>query len=404
MLESSAVVGWYEVRLIDILKTLENGARPKGGVKNIEKGIPSIGGEHLDKDGGFDFTGCRYVPENFFNQQKRGIIQRQDILIVKDGATTGKVSFVGEDFPFSKSMVNEHVFILRPKKDVDPRWLFFYIYSVYGQSQIKKSFHGMIGGINTKFAEDFYLLLPPLEVQRKIVQVLDKINELKQKRQKIMEIAKELPQSIFLDMFGDPYVNPKSWKTVSVEEVIDNIRYGTSTPPIFSDSLGFPFIRATNIKFGKIVKKDLKFISKKEGDKIPKCKLEEGEVIVVRSGVNTGDSTNIDKKYHGSYAGYDIILTPNKNLILGEFLSSQFMTTFLRDQMKNLSKRSAQSHLNAAEIKSLRIILPPMELQVEFIKIKNVYEKVTDKYELTLEEYQMLFSSLLSMAMIGKLK
>ena len=34
---------------------LQSGSRPKGGVRGIETGIPSVGGEHLNSYGGFDF-------------------------------------------------------------------------------------------------------------------------------------------------------------------------------------------------------------------------------------------------------------------------------------------------------------------------------------------------------------
>ena len=46
--------------------TLESGSRPKGGVGGILDGIPSLGGEHLNTDGGFTFEKIKYIPEDFF--------------------------------------------------------------------------------------------------------------------------------------------------------------------------------------------------------------------------------------------------------------------------------------------------------------------------------------------------
>lgn len=68
-----------------------------------------------------------------------------------------------------------------------------------------------------------------------------------------------------------------------------SIRYGTSTPPKFSKS-GYAFIRATNIKNGHIVLNDMKYIDQVEADKIEKCRLQGGELLIVRSGVNSGDT------------------------------------------------------------------------------------------------------------------
>ena len=102
--------GWTPTSLDCILETLEAGKRPKGGVKKSTKGIPSLGGEHLNSEGNFNFQKLKFVPLEFFESMSKGHVKFDDVLIVKDGATTGKVSFVRKDFPYSKAAVNEHVF------------------------------------------------------------------------------------------------------------------------------------------------------------------------------------------------------------------------------------------------------------------------------------------------------
>jgi type I restriction enzyme S subunit len=104
---------WSETPLHELLVSLESGSRPKGGVKGIQAGIPSIGAEHLSNDGSFDFTNIRFIPESFARSMRRGFLQKTNVLIVKDGATTGKTSFVSDSFPFEFACINEHVFICR---------------------------------------------------------------------------------------------------------------------------------------------------------------------------------------------------------------------------------------------------------------------------------------------------
>jgi len=58
------------------------------------EGIPSISAEHMTSYGKFDFSSIRYVPKEFYNSMSHGHITKNDILIVKDGATTGKVCLV----------------------------------------------------------------------------------------------------------------------------------------------------------------------------------------------------------------------------------------------------------------------------------------------------------------------
>lgn len=191
---------WKRVSLFQILETLENGSRPKGGIKEIEEGIPSIGGEHLSPNGRFDFENLRLIPKEFYSSLKRGKIKRQDVLVVKDGATTGKTSFVANDFPYKESAVNEHVFILRGKKEViEQKFLFYHLHSPTGQKQIDANFHGAaIGGINTQFAKNYFLNLPPLSVQRRLVSILDKTEQLKVWREESDKLTNDYLYNVFL--------------------------------------------------------------------------------------------------------------------------------------------------------------------------------------------------------------
>ena len=191
---------WKWVKLKDLLASLESGKRPRGGA--VENGIPSIGGEHLNSDGGFNFHKMKYIPEDFYKTLKKGKIQINDILVVKDGATTGKVSFVSEEFPYKKAAVNEHIFILRVKNDYIPKYVFWFLFSPAGQKEILKNFGGAAqGGINRKFVKNVDIPIPitkngklDLQKQRQIAEYLDSIHN------KIKQLI--VLQSIQLEKFG----------------------------------------------------------------------------------------------------------------------------------------------------------------------------------------------------------
>jgi len=169
--------GWVWAKIEDVLQTLESGGRPRGGVRNIKEGVPSIGGEHLLYNGGFDFTNIRYIPREFYEKMAKGKIQKKDILVVKDGATTGKTAFVADSFPFSEAAVNEHVFILRIFEGyMEPKYLFFWMQSPYGQSCVKENFKGTAqGGINSYFVKNSSFALPPLPEQHRIVAKIEEL-------------------------------------------------------------------------------------------------------------------------------------------------------------------------------------------------------------------------------------
>ena len=169
--------GWVWATVDDTLLALESGSRPRGGVRGIREGIPSIGGEHVLYSGGFDFTNTRYIPEEYYESMKKGKIARNDVLVVKDGATTGKTGFVSGSFPFSEAAVNEHVFILRVFEEyMEPMYLFFWMQSPFGQQCVKDNFRGTAqGGINTSFVKNSQIPISPLAEQQRIVAKIEEL-------------------------------------------------------------------------------------------------------------------------------------------------------------------------------------------------------------------------------------
>lgn len=204
--ESDEAKKWERKRLGEVLETIESGGRPKGGVFEIREGIPSIGAEHLNSSGGFNFNNLRFIPHEFYEKMTRGKIQKGDILMVKDGATTGKASFVGNNFPYNDAAVNEHVFRLRGKEFLEQEFLFWFLYSPLGQKQIQQEFHGAAqGGINQQFVNGVYVLVPPLFDQRRIAAELKEkmayAEKLRSSIEKQLSAINALPQAILRKAF-----------------------------------------------------------------------------------------------------------------------------------------------------------------------------------------------------------
>ncbi|MGI6370439.1 MAG: restriction endonuclease subunit S [Candidatus Kapaibacterium sp.] len=167
-----------------ILNTLESGNRPKGGVGEYLDGVPSLGGEHIGLNGRIfvNKDNIKYVPTDYFNASKQGVLNDLDILICKDGALTGKVAlFKISDLGFDSSMINEHVFLLRTNEKAIQHYLFNILLSKRGQELLKSNITGQgQGGLNRANLLDIKIPLPPLDIQQKIVseiEVLEKKEE-----------------------------------------------------------------------------------------------------------------------------------------------------------------------------------------------------------------------------------
>ena len=194
---------WRKVKLGEVFSEIESGGRPPGGALMINEGIPSIGAEHLDDKGGFDFSNIKYVPEKYFNNSVRGRIKENDVLVVKDGATIGKVSRISKNFPFPQAMINEHVFIIRGKKNlIDQNFLFYKISTREGKETIKNSVGGSAqGGLKKDFLDHWEVYLPNLNEQKRIAEILSTFDDKIELNNKISKNLEAIAQAIFKEWF-----------------------------------------------------------------------------------------------------------------------------------------------------------------------------------------------------------
>jgi type I restriction enzyme S subunit len=127
--------GWRVGQLNEIIKEAESGSRPKGGAET--DGIPSIGAEKIERFGVYDYSGEKYINNNYYTQMKRGHVKDGDVLLYKDGAYTGKSSMALDGFPYKECAVNEHVFLLR----TEASRFQFYLYFLISYPDIKTMIH-----------------------------------------------------------------------------------------------------------------------------------------------------------------------------------------------------------------------------------------------------------------------
>lgn len=400
--------GWKEVKLSDILESIENGNRPKGGITDLKDGIPSFGGEHINSKGGFNLKNVRLIPKDFYNSMKRGKIKKGDVLVVKDGATTGKVSFVDDDFPFESAAVNEHVFILRGKKDlVYQKFLFYHLYSPIGQRQMDANFHGAaIGGINTQFIKNYNLILPPLLTQKKIAAVLEKAEKLREWRKEADGLTDKLLRSTFLEMFGDIFTNSKGWKVEKLGNLIKKnsfISYGIVQPGN-EYSEGVNIIRPIDIINNQLIYENIKKVDPEIERKFKRTRLEGNEILITVRGT-TGNTAITNEKCKGFNVTRGIaVIRPDLSNInifyLNEYFKSPVGYRYIQEHTQGATLRQ----INIKDLKVMPILLPPIELQQKFASIVETGGVLQEYQTQSRQHIENFFNVLMQRAFHGELE
>lgn len=163
---------WNEWRLTTAIRRMESGSREQGpaGESGV---IPNLGGEHIGANHRLKLANLRFVSRRFFSRMRSGIVQPGDILLVKDGATIGKVAHV-EEMPFRRLSVNEHVYLIRTNNRVAPRYVFHILCHSRVLEHIWLNVTGSAQpGLNKSFVKTIRAPFPPLVEQQEIARYVD---------------------------------------------------------------------------------------------------------------------------------------------------------------------------------------------------------------------------------------
>ena len=396
--------------LKDAILVLESGSREKGGA--LSSGIPSLGAEHLSDNGKFnlEYDKLKYVSENHFRSMKSGHIKLNDILVVKDGATTGKTSFVDDNFPFGKAAINEHVFLLRPSEILFSKYLFYYLYSDVGQRYILSDFRGAtVGGISRNFI-DMPIPLPSLEVQRQIADVLDRASVLIEKRKAQIEKLDLLVKSQFIEIFGDPVTNPIGWEVRKLGNVIEgtpqNGLYKPSTD-YTSDGSGTPIVRIDAFYDGKL-KDATHFRRLNCTDKeIALYRLDNHDIVINR--VNSIE-------YLGKCAYIEGLCEPtvfesnmmrfkvNRNELHPLFAVKLLCSPYIYNQIISHAKKAVnQASINQKDVQDFNLYIPPLTLQNDFAAFVERVETQKALLQRSLEKLELNYKSLMQQCFRGEI-
>ena len=179
----------------------------------------------------------------------------------------------------------------------------------------------------------------------------------------------------------NPFENvqlPLGWRTAPVGSV-GNVRYGLGQPPELDDN-GVAMIRATNVKRGRISSVGLIRIKRSAIPESRNAFLNEGDVLVVRSGAYTGDVAIVTKPWADSVAGYDLVLSLGDN-VDPCYCAFALRSAEVQNYFKSQSARSAQPHLNRQQLNSTLIPVPPIAEQQKIAAVLGQVQRAMEQQE-----------------------
>src|SRR5690606_35152080 len=142
------------------------------------------------------------------------LIHKGDFLIGMDG------EFNIAQWTGKPSLLNQRVCKVSSSKPdkLDNKYLFYVLSTKLKKIEDKASFV-TVKHLSVKDINSIRIALPPLPVQQRIADILDKADTLRRKDKELLKKYDELAQAIFIDMFGDPVKNEKGWEVKKLEQL-----------------------------------------------------------------------------------------------------------------------------------------------------------------------------------------
>ena len=209
---------------------------------------------------------------------------------------TGNVGRVGLlDKKFLPAALNQRVACIRIKDNValDKLYLFNLLNSDFFEQKCIYASNGIAQkNMSTEWLKDYEIPLPPLDEQRKIAAVLDKVSDLIAKRRQQLDKLDEMVKSRFVEMFGDPVTNPKGWKIdqlgsymTTLTDFSANGSYELldSNVVMYDEPSYAVMVRTIDLEAGNL-DNGVKYIDQKAYELLSKSKLYGGELIINKIG------------------------------------------------------------------------------------------------------------------------
>ena len=337
-----------------------------------KKGSSNIAQKDLEgHDGHYPIYGASgYIKDVDFFQMEHAYIA-----VVKDGAGVGRIM----KLPGKSSVIGTMQYII-PNDSVDIGYL---AYAMEHMNLAKYYSGATIPHIYFKDYQKEQLPLPSLDEQRHIAAVLDKVSDLIAKRKQQLDKLDEMVKAKFVEMFGEPVINPMGWPTHNLQEYITFLTSGSRGWSQYFSNDGEYFITIKNVKNCHITLDDVQHVLPPDNSEAKRTKVQENDLLISitadlgRTGIVTKEIAE-----HGAYINQHLTcIRLNKRAVHPLYVAYYMESEAGKRQFDAKNQSGVKAGLNFNSINTLKLMVPPLELQESFV----YFVQSVNQQELTLQ-------------------
>ena len=331
-----------------------------------------------------------YIDDNVVKEIHGTILPPQTIVFAK----------IGEALRLNRRAITENYCLIdnnamgihTNNNNLNTRYLYYFMCSIDLQSYCEST---TIPSVRKSRIAEIELPLPPLDEQRKIAAVLDKVSDLIAKRRQQLDKLDEMVKARFVEMFGTLSHPSQKFKYDILKNLCRKItdgKHGGCTPQLGS---GRYFVGAREIFDDSVHYETAPEIAIDEFEKdYKRCNLEIGDLLIVNTGATIGKSAiACDCRTQHTLLQKSVALLKVKS----ELINPVFLKYCYRvnETMYKVESASAQPNLLLSKINTTSIYVPPMALQNQFAAFVEQTEKSKTTINRSLEKLETLKKALM---------
>ena len=381
--------GWELKKLCEVAVVAAGQGAPQGDGNYCSDGIPFIKAGNLESlINGMSEHEVQNVSDVVAKSHRLKLYKAGSVLFAKSGMSCmkGWVYTLKHD-----CYVVSHLAIITPhKQKIESRYLNYYFQFYKPNTLVKDAAYP---SISLKDIENMPLLTPPLSEQQHIVEELDLLSSIIEKKKAQLKELDNLAQSLFYEMFGDPITNDKGWQIRLLKEVIKVVGGYAFKSSAFVEE-GIPVLRIGNINSGEFKAVNMVFWEKDE--KLSRYRMIAGDLVMSLTGtVGKSDYGNVCI-LDDSYKEYYLNQRNAKLEIVGDidkwYLSNILKNDSVKTKLTDISRGVRQANISNKDIENLRIPIPPLALQQQFASKIEAIEHQKELIKKSIKDVETLFN------------
>lgn len=349
---------------------IESSDQSDEGIRLIQTG--NIGeGKYLEKE-----TRAKYISESTFNKLSCTEVYPGDILVSRLPEPVGRACIIPEKNERMITAVD--CTICRPNETlISKEYMCYFMRSNVYHTRLLGSVTGTTRKrISRKNLGNVEVKIPPKGEQNAIVKQLDCLTSVISLRSRELELLDELVRGRFVELFGDPVINPMAWEKRLLKDVCTKLNDGTHFSPESFETGKYKYVTAKNIKASGFDFTNITYVPEEVHRAIyERCNPELGDVLYIKDGATTGIAMVNTLEEEFTLLSSVALLKQNRAIMNGHFLTTLLNNENMYMDIRNNMGGAAITRLTVAKLNAIRVIVPPIELQNEFADFVQQIDK-----------------------------